>query len=401
MYDEITLGARLRALRKWRRMSLAQLAGQAGMSTSYLSMAERGLRSLDRRSYIAALATALRVSETDIVGGPHLSSNVEQAAPHAVVPALRSALTSNDLDDPADDLARPLPDLAALVAGPLAASRDSGDYVRRGQLAADLLGELHAHVALADEAGRVHALALLIETCHAAGMTLRHLGYGDLAYLAAQRALEVARLLDDPVVSAQVAFTRALNMPKSTWDRPLIMASRAADRLQPNLTSKTAAQTYGQLHLSCALFAAVLHQHDRANAHLSEAREIATRVGEAPDAWGCFGPTNVGIWEVGIAIERGDYGRAVHVAATLEPDQLINRERRATFHADYGRALAHMRKMRDAQTQLALAERIAPQRIRNSGPVREVVGVIFRQGRAAAENRELRAMASRMGVVLD
>ena len=60
--DSGTIGARLRELRRWRRMTLTEVAGLAGISAAYLSMAERGLRSLDRRSTISALAAALRVS---------------------------------------------------------------------------------------------------------------------------------------------------------------------------------------------------------------------------------------------------------------------------------------------------------------------------------------------------
>jgi transcriptional regulator with XRE-family HTH domain len=95
MHDEATIGTRLRALRKWRRMTLVELAGQAGMSKSHLSNIERGLAALDRRSYIAGLAQALKVSETDLVGGPHLTRDPLQSTPHAYVSPLRDALESN------------------------------------------------------------------------------------------------------------------------------------------------------------------------------------------------------------------------------------------------------------------------------------------------------------------
>ena len=71
--DEVTIGARLRTLRRWRGKSQVELAGLAGLSPSFLSMVETGQRPLDRRSHIAALANALKVSETDLVGGPHLT----------------------------------------------------------------------------------------------------------------------------------------------------------------------------------------------------------------------------------------------------------------------------------------------------------------------------------------
>ena len=80
--DEVTIGARLRTLRRWRGKSQVELAGLAGLSPSFLSMVETGQRPLDRRSHIAALASALKVSETDLVGGPHLTADPSQADPH-------------------------------------------------------------------------------------------------------------------------------------------------------------------------------------------------------------------------------------------------------------------------------------------------------------------------------
>lgn len=73
--DEITIGARLRMLRRWRGMTQAELAGLADLSASFISMVEHGTGLLDRRSHIAALAAALKVSETDLAGGPHLSAD--------------------------------------------------------------------------------------------------------------------------------------------------------------------------------------------------------------------------------------------------------------------------------------------------------------------------------------
>src|ERR1022692_407269 len=89
MYDTETTGARLRVLRRWRGMTLTELAGLAGVSVSFLSMVEHGQRMLDRRSHIAAVASALKVSETELVGGPHLSPDRLQSRPaygHSAAP---------------------------------------------------------------------------------------------------------------------------------------------------------------------------------------------------------------------------------------------------------------------------------------------------------------------------
>ncbi len=130
--DEITIGARLRTLRRWRGKTQVELAGLAGLSPSFISMVETGQRPLDRRSHIAAVASALRVSETDMVGGPHLSRDRQQSDPHMTIPALREALQTNTLNVPFVDRARPLAELAQMVNDQIEPMRANTDYVRAG-----------------------------------------------------------------------------------------------------------------------------------------------------------------------------------------------------------------------------------------------------------------------------
>ena len=137
--DEVTIGARLRTLRRWRGKSQVELAGLAGLSPSFLSMVETGQRPLDRRSHIAALASALKVSETDLVGGPHLTPDPLQSDPHMGIPALRVALQTNTFTAPAVDRARPLAELAHVVTDKIEPSRRACNYVAAGQLLPDVL----------------------------------------------------------------------------------------------------------------------------------------------------------------------------------------------------------------------------------------------------------------------
>ena len=73
--------------------------------------------------------------------------------------------------------------------------------------------------------------------------------------------------------------------------------------------------------------------------------------------------------------------------------------RRADFFADMGRGLAREPRTRaEAVRCLRRAEEAAPQRIRNSAPVRETVAYLLNRARAAAGGPELRGMAARMGL---
>ncbi|MBV8542516.1 MAG: hypothetical protein JO063_01320 [Pseudonocardiales bacterium] len=158
---------------------------------------------------------------------------------------------------------------------------------------------------------------------------------------------------------------------------------------------------YGALHLNAALASAATCRADDAADHLDEAGTIATRVGVNGRGFGnlYFGPDNVGIWRVSIAVELGDPGRARELARRVDPAQVPSTARQAMYWADLGRGMASERATRDqAVGALLRAEKIAPQRIRMNPFVRETVGDLMRRSRREAGGRELRGMAYRMGL---
>jgi transcriptional regulator with XRE-family HTH domain len=403
MDDDSTVGARLRILRRWRGMTLTELAGLAGVSFSYLSMVERGQRMLDRRSYIAAVASALRVSETDLVGGPHLSADRQQADPHMAIPALREAFQTNKLDVPAVERARPLDELVRAVTEQIEPMRANSDYARAGALLPDVLDELHWHTAQqGDEPSQRLALETLIEACITAGLTAKDLGYIDLAHVAVLRAEEAATLLDDPVQLGKVNCLRVWTFPRErSWDRRLLTAERAADSLEPYVTTPLGLQVLGILSLHAALGAAVVQRPHVISHWLDAADQLATRV---PDDlrgnWQSFCQTNVNLWRVAISVERGESGGTVlDLTRAVEPSKLTWRTRKASYLADVGRGLAREPKTRaEAVRWLRQAEEAAPQHIRNHPATRDTVAYLLGRATAAAGGRELRGMAARMGV---
>lgn len=400
MYEEGTVGARLRILRRWRRMSLAQLAGQAGLSKSFLSMAERGQRALDRRSHIAALASALRVSETELVGGPHLSEDPVQSAPHAAIPAVREALLTNTLTAPVADRARPLADLVAEMTR---IDRGRAKFVEVGTRLPWLIDELHVHAcAPADEAAHRTALETLIEAFQAATFSAKDLGYADLAHIAAMRAGEVASILADPISVGKAASLRIHTLPDSSWAVRYAAAESAVKALQPHVRDDTGVHVLGMLTLATALTATVTSNPANADHWLDEAAELATRVPDTPgDNWGAFSASNVAVWRVGLAVERSEAGGTVlGLARQIDESRIAARRgRHAMFLADVGRGLAREARMRDEAVRwLHRAESIAPHKIRNDARVRDTVAVMLEQARTASLGRELRGMAARMGV---
>jgi transcriptional regulator with XRE-family HTH domain len=403
--DEITIGARLRTLRRWRGLTQVELAGRAGVSPSFVSMVEHGTRMLDRRSHISALAEALRVSETDLVGGPHLSSDRVQSDPHMAIPPLRVALQTNSLTRPAVDQARPLAQLhqeVTSVIEPL--MRTTCDYAEVGRLLPGCIDELYRHAAdPADEAAYRLTLETLVEACISAAGLASALNYKDLAYLAAQRAEEAAALLDDPVQKGKAAFQAIMMLPRAgAWDRNLTAAEQAASALEPHPRDQTGLQVLGMIALAASLSAASIQRGDTAAHWLDEAGRIGTRVPDEPmRAWMSFSPTNVAIWRVSVGVECGEAGsRVLELADQVNLDLLGPKaSRRAGFLADVGRGLAREPRTRaEAVRWLRRAEDAAPQRVRNSVAVTETVAFLLNRATATAGGRELRGMAARMGV---
>jgi transcriptional regulator with XRE-family HTH domain len=402
--DDAALGQRLHALRLWRGMTLAEVGDLAGFSAAYISMVERGLRTMNSRSGISALAAALRVSETDLVAGPHLTGDHLQSAPHASIPALRMALQTNSLKEPAVDRARPLDDLAGAVRGTLEPLRRACDYTALGAMLPDVLDELHYHAAEPkDEATERLALESVVEACTCAAFMAKRLNYDDLAHLAAQRAQEASEKLGEPLVEGKARFVSAHTRPPSrSLDRNLAAAERAATLMKPHARNSAGLQVLGMLNLTAALAAAMLRQGDVARGWLGEASVLAGRVKDNPHAnWQSFSATNVGVWRVAAEVELGETGAAIReLANQVAVDKLGGRSsRRADFFVDVARGLSRDPKCRaEAVDWLRRAEKAGPQRVRNSTSARDTVLRLLQTAKGQSAMRELRGMAARMAV---
>jgi transcriptional regulator with XRE-family HTH domain len=400
MDNKVTIGARLRVLRRLRGMSQDTLAGLAGLSKSFISKVENGHLALDRRSHIAAVAAALRVSEADVTGGPHVSDDPVQAAPHANIPALRAALMANTLTAPRADRARPVPELVEEM---VRIDRSKYAHLEFGARFSALIDELHVHAcAPADETAHRLTLETLIEAFQTATFASKDLGYGDLAHIAAMRAAEVASILDDPITTGKAASLRIHTMPTTTRDLTLATAEDAANNLQPHVHDDLGVQVLGMLTLAAALTATVVYKYDQAEHWLNQAADLAERTPDTPGAnWGAFSKTNVGVWKVSLAAERGAAGGELfQLAKGVDETRLVSRRgRHAVFLADVGRGLARDPRMRGAAEEWLLrAEQVAPHKIRNSVAVSETVTVMVQKAKSAAVSRELRGLAARMGV---
>jgi len=138
-----------------------------------------------------------------------------------------------------------------------------------------------------------------------------------------------------------------------------------------------------------------------ARAHLAEAADTAGRTGDGTFAGLYFGPRNVGVWRVALALELGEPGRVGELAREVDVDAIPSVGRQASFYGDVGRGLATIRgRETDAVEALRRAEVLAPQRTRTNPYVREAVTDLLRRARRDAGGRELRGMAYRIGIAV-
>ncbi len=390
------IGRRLREIRSWRGLSLTVTAELAGLSAGYLSRIERGLRPVQRRATLEALASALQVSPSEITGQPYAPSTDSEAVAHSAAPALRAVLRDVELGELlTTDPPRRLRDLRGEVAAVNAACAAS-DYGTLGDTVPDLLSELHT-LAVDDDG---EARRLFADTLHAAFYLAKDLGHGDLAWMVAGHLHAAAQAIGEPEWTALADFVRAhATVGLQARERGLALAERSADALTPD--DGPAGQVYGMLHLSAALQSAVTGADDRARAHLAEAAETAQRTGDGTFGGLNFGPRNVGVWRVALALELGEPGRVVELARDVDVGAIPSAGRQATFYGDVGRGLASIRgRETQAVEVLHRAEVLAPERTRHNPYVRETVTDLLRRARRDAGGRELRGMAYRIGLAV-
>jgi transcriptional regulator with XRE-family HTH domain len=391
------IGQRVRSWRRYRGLSLAECAGLAGISTSYLSMIERGERPLDKLSKRAAIAEALGISVADLSGMPHPPTDAAQKRAHATVARVRLAL----LDTAA--LAEPGRTLDESKAAVRHAEqlRDRGEYDRLGELVPGVLADLAALAA----AGQREAWRLSVALTGTSSTMLRNLGYLSDALIAAERSRAAAEEYGDPVlIAASAFFTGKALIPAGALTTAEHSQTEAADRIADlRGTDDHARAIFAALHLNAGWACSIDRRADDAFAHLDLAADVARTVTDPGFTEALLGggvsTTDIEICRTSLAVELGDDAGAVHAAEGVNPSAVQSPARQATYYADLGRALSRDRRHdREAFRALRRAEDLTPQRVRPSTSCKETVRELRARTRRSGIGRELELMASRLGV---
>lgn len=391
--------------RRRRGLSQVKLAGLVGRSESWLSQVERGVRSIDRLSVLAQVASALNVPLSELAPGDLAAASESRDLPASV--ALRQALTSYrvlgsvfGLEDVEGPTTGGLEQLRADVdkAWTLAHQSRFGEL---GDLVPGLIVRTEAATRTTSAQDRRVAFRLVAETYQAAAAVLAKLSETDMAWVAGDRAVLAAGESDEPLEAAAGAFRIGhAFLSGGRPDDAFRVATTAAAALEPQLDDAVPGvlSLWGGLNLVAAIAATRTGDSGAALASLRNAERAAEQLGEDRNDFHTeFGPTNVVLHGVGVSVELGDAGDALRRAAAIDVAAL-SEERRARFLIDVARAYGQRRKTSESVRALLEAEALTPEQVRSHGLVRELVRDLLR-GERRQVDAQLRGLARRTGVL--
>jgi len=354
---------------------------------------------VDRISVLVRVADALKVPLSDLLGEQNWSSD-QTAAPQET-DGLRRVLSTL----PGSVQMGPR-DLAELEADLLATTRlrAQARYAAAAAALPGLITDLEVTSAASEGDERSAALGLLARAYGLAVATLVRYGEDDLAWVAADRGIYAAEPTGSPVERAlgayrlAHAFVGAGRLIEAVYVVEAALERAAVAGSSPDLRSLR-----GALHLPLAVAQARKGDEARAHEALREAEALTHgpdgRFTMAPDLRLAtqYGPANVAVHQVSVAVDLGDAGAALALAPRVDRRELsVSRYSRHLIDV----ALAHTLRRDTPGTvgKLLEVERLAPEQLTHFPLVREMLHAALRRERGPL-NAELHGLAERVGAL--
>lgn len=372
---QVALGRKIADQRRRRGLSQPELARMIDRSVAWVSQVERGVRKVDRMSVLETLASALDVPLSELAAEAPIVAAVNEEPPGAAglrlvlsgVWSLRAMLNGHTA--PSLDAMRANVDRAWSLTHE-ARYDDLADLLR------DLVPELESGARAVGSDERAEMFELLAAAYQACSAALAELDEPDAAWIAADRGMAAAERAGNPLLVAAGAFRLVIVfLGARYYVQAAEVARTAADALWKIADDGTpeAMSMWGALTLQRAIIAAQLGDARAAYEFLDRARAIAERVGPGRNDYNTeFGPANAALYEIAVAVELGDAGRALRAAGTVDASGL-SAERRARMLIDLARAHAQRRQVADAVAALRQAEDLTPEQVHAHALVRQVV----------------------------
>jgi tetratricopeptide (TPR) repeat protein len=392
------LGRRIAAERRRRGLSQPELARMIDRSVAWVSQVERGVRRIDRMSVLETLAQVLDVPLAELAAEAPVVAAVTEEPPGAGglrlvlsgVHSLRAMLTGHH--SPALDTLRSKTGKAWVLT-------HAGRYTDLTDLLSDLVPDLETAARALPAEQRPEVFDLMAQAYQACSAALEKLGEPEAAWIAADRAMNAAERAGKPLLVAAGAYRLVfVFLTARHYDQAEETARTAASALWhlADDGDPEAMSLWGALTLQRSVIAARAGDADSAYGHLDRARQMAERVGPGRNDFSTeFGSANTGLYEIAVAVDLGDAGRALRAAAAVDTTGL-SPERRARMLLDVARAYVQRRHVDDAVAALREAENITPEQIRGHHLARQLVLDMLTMQDPPGD--QLRDLSGRLGI---
>lgn len=406
MDDEPTLlrgiGANIAAHRRAAGVTQADLAARIGKSVQWVSAVEQGRRHAERLTDLLRVAMVVGCTVEDLIGRP-----VDTLAPSTppkgeTVAAVRAVIMRTAVPAPIVDPAPSLDEVSTRVAEAWTIWHGSPTaHAVLGGLLPALLSD--ANVVYLAGTERKRAARTLSGAYQVTRQWLHHIPDGDLAWVAAERAMAAAREADDPHLIALGAWALSASYRRAgQQDEATRLCLSAADELKARISAGSPENElladYGMLHLAAAISAAQSDEDGRAWALHRVADEAARALGSHYDPWTAFGQGNVDIHGLALRAELGRSDDIVEYAARLDIDSVPSVERRAAALINTARGFVRRGEDESAALVLLDAENVSRDEVHDSTLVRELLRELLHRDRARARSH-VRGLAQRCGLI--
>ncbi|MEU6444395.1 helix-turn-helix transcriptional regulator [Streptomyces sp. NPDC047046] len=403
--DTAGIGRRIAYWRERRGLTQEDFGRQMGQTRRWVQDLEGGKRQQDPRLSVLVRATEILRIRMEDMWSDAAVKNKQTGGPTSP-PAEAADVIRVLYVRPEVGLVPPLSDLSRR----LVFCCEAFQACHYGALGRDLATLLPLVQAAADASspGAGEAHVLLSRTLQLTASFLHKYGSATAtqAAVVADRALAAAERSGDPVAIGAAARRVAKSLTRQAHpDAARAFAVGTAHRLAPDLERRgpVGLSTLGMLYLNAALAASGGERTPtsvcRAAEHVAEAGEAAARQGSDMNAdYTSFGPTNVGLHEVDVAVRFEDGWDALRAAETLSAEAVdgLSRERRARHLVTMARAQLLTRRKADAAVSLVKAAHLAPEEIVGRAASVALVGDVL--GATARPDQGLRDLARRCGL---
>lgn len=404
-----SVGEHLARLRRQSKVTQEQLAESSGVSVEIIRKLEQGARDSARLDTLHALARALAVPTTALIGDASRAAarNEPDNRPMSLAEIRRAVAPVRGLTGAlSPPSGNPLPlDSLRVRLGTVDRLYQSNDYAATLAALPSLLLDARVTAEAASDADRAAAYALLARSRHLAGNFLIQLRAGDLAQIALTEALEAAQRAGDSVVGATVIQGMCwLLMRQGRLAEAAELAISTADEIEPQFRRATPAElsAWGWLLMGAAAAYARDNQPDTAAEVVDAAHAAAVRIGERrPEPGhlmmvGGFDTHRVQMQRAENAAVADDPGRVLDLARLVPPGPTPVGSSWQRHRLDVAWAYAQQRRYPEATNTLVELREYAPAWLRQQRYARDIVQSLTERRRRAMSS-ELADLAALVG----